>query len=65
MNPTDCAAIASDLDRCDIIEVIGTRTMKRQARKHRRAIFAAIRAENIKDGVDNLTDDELLAALAE
>jgi hypothetical protein len=56
--------IAHDLDLCDLIAAIGTPAAKRQMTKHRKVIMAALHAENVADGFDALTDDELLAALA-
>ena len=55
--------IAADLDLCDMIQVLGTRSAKRKARAHRKACFAAIAEMNRASGFDQLSDDELLAEL--
>lgn len=56
-------AIAADLDLCDL----GLALTKGKARqpfiKQRKACYAAIKAMNKADGLDKLTDDELLAEL--
>ena len=61
MNTT---AIAADLDLCDLVDAFGSRAAKNKARKQRRVIFAAIHAQNVADGIADMSDDELLAALA-
>lgn len=58
------AAIAADLDLCDLVDAFGSRSAKAKARKQRRVIFAAIRAQNVADGIADMSDDELLAELA-
>lgn len=55
--------IAADLNLCDMIQVLGTRSAKRKARAHRKACFAAIAEMNRAAGLDQLTDDELMAEL--
>jgi hypothetical protein len=55
--------IAADLDLIDAIEVLGTRSAKRKARARRKACFAAIKEMNRASGLDQLTDDELMAEL--
>ena len=58
------SAIAADLDRCDVMLAIGSKSMKKAARTHREKCFEAIRAANRADGLDNgQTDEELLADL--
>jgi len=57
------AAIAADLDLCDL----GLALMKGKARRrfaqHRKACFAAIKEMNKAAGLDKMTDAELLAEL--
>lgn len=55
--------IAADLDLCDMIQVFGPRSAKRKARAHRKACFAAIAEMNRDAGLDQLSDDELMAEL--
>jgi len=55
--------IAADLNLCDLISAIGNRASKRKATIHRKACFAAIREMNKDDGLDQLSDDELMAEL--
>ena len=55
--------IAADLDLCDMIQVLGTRSAKRKARAHRKACYAAIAEMNRASGLDQLSDDELMAEL--
>lgn len=62
-NPTE-QAIAADLDLCDMILAFGTPAAKRKARAHRKACFAEIARMNAEAGTDQMTDDELLAALS-
>jgi len=57
--------IAADLALCDMIDAFGTRANKAAARKQRKAIQAQIKAWNIEDGLDDMTTDELLAALTD
>lgn len=57
-------AIAHDLNRCDVMQAIGSRGMKSQATKHRKACFAAIREMNEADGMNvAMTDEQLLNEL--
>ena len=57
-------AIAADLERCDVMLAIGSKSMKKAARTHREKCFEAIKAANRADGLDNgQTDEELLADL--
>lgn len=55
--------IAADLNLCDMIQVLGTCSAKRKARAHRKACFAAIAEMNRAAGLDQLSDDELMAEL--
>ena len=55
--------IAKDLDLIDAVEVLGTKANVKKARKHRKACFAAIKAMNVADGLDSLSDDKLLQEL--
>ena len=55
--------IAADLNLIDLIEALGTPSAKRKARAHRKACFAAIAEMNRASGLDQLSDDELLAEL--
>jgi hypothetical protein len=57
------AAVGRDLELIDLVEAIGNRRAKASARKQRKAIYSAIREANIADGLDKMTDDELLEAL--
>ena len=59
----DYSAIAKDLDLIDAVAVLGSRKAKRAARIQWAIIFAAIKAENAADGLDNLSDADLLAEL--
>ena len=57
-------AIAADLERCDVMIAIGSKSMKKAARTHREKCFEAIRAANRADGLDNgQTDEGLLTEL--
>ena len=60
---TDFNAIAADLEICDMVQALGDRKSKRKATAHRKACFAAIAEANRADGLDNISDDELLAEL--
>ena len=57
------SAIGRDLDLIDLVEAIGSREARRIAARQRRAIFAQLKAWNQADGLDSLTDDELLSEL--
>lgn len=56
-------AIARDLDLCDLGEAFTRGKTRTQFRRHRKACMAAIKAANKADGLDDLSDDELLAEL--
>lgn len=60
---TDFQAIAADLDLCDIGLALTKGARRRQYATHRRACFEAIKAANKADGLDKMTDDELLREL--
>jgi len=55
--------IAKDLELCDLIEAIGSKSNKRKARTHRKACFDAVKQMNAEDGLD-MTDDELFEELS-
>lgn len=58
------SCIGSDLQKCDMMEALGTPYYKRKARKHKKMILQAISHENEIDGLNNKqTDEELLANL--
>lgn len=63
MASDDDAAMGRDLDLCDQIEALGSPAAKRKARAQRRAIYQALKARNAADGLDGLSDDEILAEL--
>ena len=58
-------AIAADLDLCDLGLVLTKGKRRRRFAEHRRACFAAIKQMNAADGLDKLTDAEILAELKE
>ena len=60
---TDFNAIATDLEICDMVQALGERKAKRKALAHRKACFDAIADANRADGLDNISDDDLLAEL--
>ena len=55
--------MARDLELCDLVSTIGTKSGKAKARKHRRSCIDQIRQWNKEDGLDSMTDDEILADL--
>jgi hypothetical protein len=57
--------IAKDLEKIDLILAIGTKSQKRKAMAHRKACFAEIKRMNEADGLQQITDEKLLAALLE
>ena len=59
----DEKAIGADLDLCDLGLALSKGNWRRQFGRHRKACFAAIREMNAADGLDKLTDAEILAAL--
>lgn len=56
-------AIAADLALCDLGEVLTKGAAKRRFKKHRKACFAELHRMNEADGLNKLTDDEILAEL--
>ena len=65
-------AIARDLNLCDLVDAVGAKKAKRQAKKakrqakkQRKACLAQIKKWNKEDGLDGLSDDELLKELSE
>lgn len=62
LSEEETAAIAADLNRCDVMMAIGSKSMKKEAKSHRAKCFAAIREANKADGLLQ-TDEELLAEL--
>lgn len=56
-------AIAADLDLCDLGLALTKGKARRPFIQQRKACFAAIKAMNKADGLNKLTDDELLDAL--
>lgn len=61
--PPELAALAHDLNLCDIGIAITKGGRRRQFVAHRKACYAHIHAMNVQDGMDGLSDDELLAEL--
>jgi len=57
------AQIAADLDLCDVGLALTKGATCRKFVKHRKACMAAIKAMNVEDGLDKLSDDELLTEL--
>ena len=55
--------IANDLELCDLGLAITKGAARRKYVQHRKACLAAIASANKADGLDALTDDELLAEL--
>ncbi|MGA9705270.1 hypothetical protein [Pseudomonas sp.] len=60
---SDEKAIGADLDLCDRGLALTKGNRRRRFAKHRKACFAAIREMNAADGLDRLTDTEILAEL--
>jgi len=56
-------AIAADLDLCDLGIALTKGAARRKFIKHRKACFAEIQRQNKADGLDKMTDAEILAAL--
>ena len=55
--------IGRDLELCDLGLALTTGKVRRRYLAQRKACLAAIRAMNKADGLDSLSDDELLAEL--
>ena len=67
LTASDFASIGKDLATCDLIAAYGNlvpRNVRQQAKRHRRALMDAVKAANAADGLDSITDDELMAELA-
>jgi len=62
-NEPEVVLAIRDLARCDVLEAVGDAKAKRQARKHRAACHAFIRAENAREGLDAMSLEELAADL--
>ncbi len=58
-------AIGRDLELCDLGAALTKGKRRARFLAQREAIFAAIKAHNDAEGMPKMTDDELLAALAE
>ena len=56
-------AIAHDLDLCDVGMALTKGARRRGYAAHRKTCFAAIREMNRAEGLDKISDDELLAEL--
>ena len=59
----DFNAIAQDLDLCDAGLLLTKGKVRAKYVKHRKACMAAIKEANRADGLDKMSDDELLAEL--
>ena len=57
------AAIGRDLQVCDVGLALTKGKTRRRYAQHRKACMQQIAAWNIQDGLDKMTDDELLAEL--
>jgi hypothetical protein len=67
-NPASKAAeqaIAKDLDLCDAGTALTTGPLRRKYVQHRRACFRALRQMNKDEGLNKLTDEQLLKSLEE
>ena len=56
--------IAADLALCDMGLALTTGKTKTKYTKHRKACFKALHEMNVSDGLDKLSDEDLLAELA-
>ncbi len=64
LDEKDTAAMARDLERCDVMAAIGSKTMRRAANRHRKVCFEALRSANKAEGLDRGQGDlELLSEL--
>ena len=59
----ELSAIYGDLNRIEIIELLGTRESKRAARRQKRVCLAALASDRAARPPITETNDELLAAL--
>lgn len=55
--------IAADLDACDLGLAMTKWKTRRVYEQHRKACFAEIAAMNKADGLDDMSDDDILAEL--
>ena len=55
--------IGKDLDLCDLMLAIGSKTSKRKAAKQRKICFDAIAQSLVGSSIEFMTDDEILAEL--
>ncbi|OYV54527.1 MAG: hypothetical protein B7Z76_14220 [Acidiphilium sp. 20-67-58] len=62
-NEKALTAIAADLDLCDLGLVLTTGSRRRTFASHRKACFDALKAMNAAEGLDQISDDDLLAEL--
>lgn len=60
---TEMHKIASDLDLCDLGLALTKGATRRRYADHRKACFARIAELNRLEGLDQISDDELLAEL--
>ena len=58
-------AIASDLTACQIGMTLTKGKVRRRYARQQHACFEQIKAWNRQDGLDTMTDDDLLAALGQ
>ncbi len=65
LTDADFQAIGRDLELCELGAAMTTGKRRARFLAHREAIFAAIKAHNDAEGLPEMTDEELLAALAE
>lgn len=56
-------AIAHDLDACDLGLALTKGAVRRRYRRQRKACFDALREMNREDGLDRISDEQLLAEL--
>lgn len=57
------SAIARDIEQCDLGILLTSGKLRARYIAHRKACYAAIHQMNVDDGISELSDDELLAAL--
>lgn len=56
-------AIATDIELCEIGMALTRGRLRQRYARHRAECFEAIREMNRADGLDRMSDDELMAAL--
>lgn len=59
----DTEAMGRDLDLIDLVEAIGSKKAKQTARRQRKKIFAELHEMNECDGLNEMSDDELMKEL--